>query len=89
MNSIKIVICAGVLALAISAQQDVRISVRELPPEPIPLGTCTQSHSGYLGVEQRVNGHFDISKEEIGEYVLSGIHQGLTTRRAPGGSFTP
>lgn len=47
--------------------QSASIHVRELPPEPIPLGTCTEGHSGFLGVES--SGRFKLTEEEIGTYV--------------------
>jgi hypothetical protein len=83
MNIVKIAAFAGVLALAGSAQ-DVRISVREVPPEPFPTGSCTQSDSGsgYLRLEGNYTGR-NLSKEQIGGYVLSRLAQGYSVSLYP------
>jgi len=61
--------------------QSASIHVRELPPEPIPHGTCTQGHSGYLGVE--VSNRFRLSDEEIGEYVRRQLKEGYSLQLYP------
>jgi hypothetical protein len=84
MNIFKITVLAGLLALAGSAQ-DVRISVREVPPEPFPAGSCTQSNSGsgYLHLEGDSKEPYKLSKEQIGEYVLSRLGQGYSVTLYP------
>jgi hypothetical protein len=83
MNIVKIAVFVGVLVLASSAQ-DVRISVRELPPEPFPTASCTQSESGsgYLRLEGDSTGR-NLSKEQIGGYVLSRLGQGYSVTLYP------
>jgi hypothetical protein len=69
---------ATAIALAQSA-----ISIRELPPEPIPRGVCTQSNSGYLGIEEYAKNRFELSNEQIGEYVVARIRQGYSLSLYP------
>lgn len=59
------------------------VSVRELPPEPIPRGTCTQGHSGYLGVEEPTGNRFALSDKELGEYIRSQIKKGYSVSLYP------
>lgn len=57
----------GILILvAVRAMMAQSIHVRELPPESILHGTCTQSHSGYLGIEEPASNSFDLTKQEVG-----------------------
>lgn len=78
----KILIYAAGLALAIGVQPP-KISVRELPPGPIPRGGCTESRSGYLGIEESAKNRFQLSREEIGEYILSRTGQGYSLSLYP------
>lgn len=84
MNVVKIATFAGVFVLAGSAQ-DVRISVREVPPEPFPPGSCTHSYSGagYLHIEGDSKEPYRLSKEQIGEYILSRLGQGYSVTLYP------
>jgi hypothetical protein len=84
MNIVKIATFVVVLVLAGSAQ-DVRISVREVPPEPFPVGSCTlsDSSSGYLHWEGDSKEPYRLSKEQIGEYVLSRLGQGYSVTLYP------
>jgi hypothetical protein len=70
------------VALMLMAQSTT-VHVRELPPEPIPHGTCTQGHSGYLGVEESDRNRFTLSDNEVGEYVRSQIRQGYSLSLYP------
>jgi hypothetical protein len=83
MNIVKIAAFVGVLVLAGSAQ-DLRISVREIPPEPFPVGSCTRSDSGsgYLRLEGDSTG-LNLTKEQIGGYVLSHLGQGYSVTLYP------
>jgi hypothetical protein len=63
--------------------QSASIHVRELPPELIPHGTCTQGHSGYLGVEELERNRFTLSDNEIGEYVRLQMCQGYSLSLYP------
>jgi hypothetical protein len=78
MHVVRILLYAVGLVLMVSAQG---ISVRELPPEAIPHGSCTQGHSGYLGVE--VSSRFKLSGEEIGKYVLEQLKEGYSLQLYP------
>jgi hypothetical protein len=70
------------VALILMAQSTT-IHIRELPPESIPPGSCTQSRSGYLGVEEYHTNRFKLSKEGIGDYVLGRIDQGYSLSLYP------
>ena len=61
--------------------QSANISVRELPPEPIPHGTCTKGHGGYLGIES--SGRFKLTEEEIGAYVVQHLKEGYSLELYP------
>jgi hypothetical protein len=68
------------ITLTIEAQQAANISVRELPPEQIPRGTCTESFSGYLGIEGGggEQSRFNPSEQEIGRYIAKRMRQGYS-----------
>jgi hypothetical protein len=78
-------VCLGksaLLAVALmSIGQSANISVRELPPEPIPHGTCTKGHSGYLGIES--SSRFKLTEEEIGAYVVQQLKEGYSLKLYP------
>jgi len=78
MRVARIVFYVVGLALMASAQS---ISVQELPPEPIPHGTCSQGHSGYLGVES--SGRSRLTEQEIGEYVRQQLKEGYSVKLYP------
>ena len=80
MRIMIVLLLAGMILMA----QSATIHVRELPPEPIPPGgNCTPSHSGYLGVEERISNRFALEPSEIGRYVLSRINQGYSLTLYP------
>jgi hypothetical protein len=61
-----------------------KISVRELPPEPIPAGTCKESYSGYLEVPE--NGKVknrDFTSQQIGDYVKKRLSEGYSLSLYP------
>jgi len=80
MRFLKITLFSAALAVAAIAQTDSRstVSIKELPPEAIPGGTCTESQAGFLGIvgndgKERTK----LTAQEIGEYAskrLSDCH---------------
>ena len=56
-----------------------KISVKELPPYPIPKGTCTASYSSFLGVvEKDVKVRGKLTPHEIGDYVSTRLSEGYS-----------
>jgi|SRR5579864_3028999 len=64
------------------ADKKPSMSVRILPSEEIPRGTCQHPTSGYLG-DFQTGRTTSLSKAEIGEYVLSMISQGYVLTLYP------
>jgi hypothetical protein len=81
--------CAFLLcALMLSSQNSIHPSptatVTELPPEAIPVGTCTQSTTGYLGiVEPDKKERTKLTDQEIGEYVQKKLAEGYSIALYP------
>jgi hypothetical protein len=68
---------------ALAVQVRDPLSVRELPPEDIPTGTCTESDSGYLGVARDKKERTQLTDQEIGEYVRKSLAQGYSLTLYP------
>jgi hypothetical protein len=55
------------------------IHVTELPPEPIPTGTCKESYSGYLEVTEHGKAKDkDLTSKQIGDYVKKRLSEGYS-----------
>lgn len=80
---------AGVVILALATatmaipQERPTITVKELPPEAIPAGTCTESLSGYLGVEKNGKTTSTYTPKQIGDYVAKRLSQGYSVTLYP------
>jgi hypothetical protein len=64
--------CFLLCALALPSQDSNHLhpTVVELPPEPIPTGTCKESYSGYLEVqEHRKAKDLNLTSQQVGDYV--------------------
>jgi len=73
-----------ITGLLVAAQQAQIAKVAELPPEPIPAGTCTQSRSGYLGiVDKGKQERTKLTDQEIGEYVRKALAEGYSIELYP------
>ena len=84
MRGAKLVVLTLALAIAAIAGEPQNVSVRELPPEDIPVGTCTQSESGFLGVvEKDRTERTKLTDQEIGEYVRKSLAQGYSVALYP------
>jgi len=83
---------AALLLILSTGTLSQNITVRELPPETIPAGTCTQSTSGYLGiVGNDKKERTQLTDQEIGEYVRKRLAEGysvLLYPQASGKMFT-
>jgi hypothetical protein len=78
----------GVLTVALAtmavAGPQTTVTVTELSPEDIPVGTCTESRSGYLGIvgkdkQERTK----LTDQEIGEYVRKKLAEGYSVALYP------
>ena len=59
-------------------------SVTELPPEPIPAGTCKNSYSGYLELPEHGKiKKTDFTSQQIGEYVKKRLGEGYSLSLYP------
>ncbi len=77
MKTAKLVALLFAVAVMVTAQSQPSISVRELTPEAIPSGNCTESLSGYLGINQgKKVKETSFTDQEIGDYVNKRLSQG-------------
>ncbi len=85
MRTSLLAVCILVFfAFAIAQKRiDAQVSVREVPPEPFPAGTCTSqsTSAGYLG--SHTGSELDIPSKEIGEYVSQRLRQGYSVSIYP------
>jgi hypothetical protein len=74
----------AVLLASVNAFSQTQISVSELPPEVVPVGVCTESNSGYLGiVDKAKKERTKLSTAEIGKYVAKSLAQGYSVTLYP------
>jgi hypothetical protein len=85
----RFILVAGFLlsALALSAQEPNpprKISVTELPPESIPVGTCKESYSGYLEIQEHgKTKNVNLTSPQIGDYVKKRLSEGYSLSLYP------
>jgi hypothetical protein len=61
-----------------------KISVTELPPEPVSAGTCQKSYSGYLEIaDHKKDKKINFSSEQIGDYVKKRLAEGYSLSLYP------
>ena len=61
-----------------------KVSVSELPPEPIPAGTCKRSYSGYLEIYKRGKAKdTDLTSQQIGDYIKQRLSEGYSLSLYP------
>ena len=74
----------AVIAAAVAGQPQTTISVTEVPPEAIPVGSCTEYKSGLLVIDKkRKVKDRDFNDKEIGEYVRVRLSQGYSLTLYP------
>jgi hypothetical protein len=57
----------------------LHVSVKELPPEPIPAGTCKESYSGYLEIPEHDKvKDMNFTPQQIGNYVKKRLSEGYS-----------
>ena len=79
---------AIILLLSFAASQETKaptkVSVAELPPEPIPAGTCKDSYSGYLEISEHGKPkNTNFSSQQIGDYVSERLSKGYSLSLYP------
>jgi len=83
------IFCAALLALAaltLPAQEpnNSQPTVTELPPEGIPHGTCKNSYSGYLEVQEHGKAKdVNLSTQQLGGYVKKRLSEGYSLSLYP------
>lgn len=61
-----------------------KLTVTELPPEPIPPGTCKESYSGYLEVQEHgKTKDANLTSQQIGDYVKKRLSEGYSLSLYP------
>jgi hypothetical protein len=61
----------------------LQVSVKELPPEPFPVGTCKQDLSGYIGIVKDGKEETNLTDKQLGEYVRMRLAQGYSVTLYP------
>jgi hypothetical protein len=61
-----------------------KISIAEVPPEPIPAGSCKESYSGYLEISDHGKPKgMDLTPQQIGSYVKKRLNEGYSLSMYP------
>lgn len=86
MRFLRIAVLSAVLAVTAIAQTEnhATATIKEMPPESFPLGICTASMSGFLGVvgadgKERTK----LTPQEIGDYVSKRLSEGYSVELHP------
>ena len=83
MKFLVVLLLFSTIGLGQNSDQ-LTISVKELPPEPFPVGTCKESYSGYLEVsDQGKPKNTNLSSQEIGDYVKKRLSEGYSLSLYP------
>jgi hypothetical protein len=83
--TVRISLLCGLTAiLAAQSAPIATVSVRQLPPEAFPVGPCSASEAGFLGVvgkdgKERTK----LTDEEIGSFVSKRINEGYSVTLHP------
>ena len=81
----KKVAAAILLFASLTFSQDIKpqVSVKEMPPEPIPAGTCKEDLSGYIGITKHAKEETRPTDKQLGEYVRVRLSQGYSVALYP------
>jgi hypothetical protein len=83
-TSLAILLLLSSLVFSQKPKWPQNISVAELPPEPIPAGTCQKSYSGYLEVQEHGRAKdLNLSSQQIGDYVKKRLSEGYSLSMYP------
>jgi hypothetical protein len=88
MNRFVFCTCFALCALMLTAQDSnlpyPTVTVSELPPEPIPTGTCRKSYSGYLEIPARGKvKDTNFTSQQVGDYVKKRLSEGYSLALYP------
>jgi hypothetical protein len=76
-----------VLVSCLTFGQDLsklHVRVKELPPEPIPVGTCKESYSGYLEIQEHGKvKDSNLTSQQIGDYINKRLSEGYSLSLYP------
>jgi hypothetical protein len=66
-------------AITASSQETSKpaISIKLLPPAPVPAGTCKEDEYGYLDTSKGSNQWVPFTSVELGSYVADRVKQGF------------
>ena len=60
------------------------IHITELPPDPIPAGTCKESYSGYLEISDHGKiKNTNLTPQQIGSYIKKRLGEGYSLELYP------
>lgn len=83
VGRIAILILAVAMIAGAGEPQQTSIHVRELPPEPFPVGTCKEDTSGYIGINKLGKETTHLTDKQLGEYVRVRLSQGYSVTLYP------
>jgi hypothetical protein len=85
MKAMRVAILTlAVVAMAVAGEPQATVTVTEMPPETIPVGSCTQPKTGYLGIVGKdKKERTKLTDREIGEYVRKSLAQGYSVSLYP------
>jgi hypothetical protein len=85
MQFFRIGLLCSALAVVALAQSDIRptITVKPLPPESIPTGTCTSDLIGYIGILKDGKAQTNLTDKQLGEYVRVRLSEGYSVTLYP------
>jgi hypothetical protein len=82
----RFIFCACVLLCALTQDSNhprPTVTVKELPPEAIPVGTCREDASGPLFVINNGKEDYHLTDRQLGEYVRVRLSQGYSVSLYP------
>lgn len=79
----KLLTALLVLSSLALSQNQAKVNVAELPPEPLPIGTCKQDAIGYLGVTKNGKEETRLTDKQLGEYIRVRLSQGYSVSLYP------
>jgi hypothetical protein len=82
--SLAILLLLSSLTFSQEPKLPQKISVAELPPELIPAGSCKESYSGYLEVQDQGKAKAtNLTSQQIGNYVKKRLSEGYSMELFP------
>jgi hypothetical protein len=83
-SSLAIVLLLSSLTFSQESKLPRNVSATELPPEPIPAGTCKESYSGYMEIKDHgKTKNTNLTSQQIGGYVKKRLDEGYSLALYP------